>query len=62
MDEVEPLPEPDPLPEPEPLPEPVEGFAAGVLDEAGVLLGELDEPDDDEPDSDDLVVPRESVR
>ena len=58
MDEVEPLPEPDPLPEP------VEGFAAGVLDEAGVLLGELDEPDDDddEPDSDDLVVPRESVR
>ena len=48
------------LPELLPLPEPVEGLAAGVLDAAGVLLE--DEDEDDEPESDDFDVPRESVR
>jgi len=48
---------------------PADGFAAGVLDAAGVLVllpddeEEDDEDDeDDEPESDDFEAPRESVR
>ena len=58
LDEL--LPDEPELDEPE---LPVDGFAAGVLGEAGVLL--LDEEEDeveDEPESDDFEAPRESVR